>query len=401
MKKILFIIMMLLTPSMVFAYLNESEVVFYFGDQEETYYDFWSRVDRIGFVGRDSTSSYQYSTDYEYVDGLYYLTGSVTKSSYDMLIHYNSDFSGHDILYTCASETETSCNQLRVVFTRYTTAINTNATTLRIENGETVEDIRYYTVADGFEKVGNKYRLVNPYQYDIATIIDTEWDLKDKYMCADKKSAYCDELYYIVSPSATSLLVNSTAKQFKFGKSYEYVDGKYILKDVVEDDWWPNYSSIKGVYSCLTDSIECTNMVYINNYKEPELAYSYEFWELYSGGHFDMDNLTYKTETVEIPVGGVVLGASYFTNINAVEIMDSSIIKLDGDNFVPLKVGDTFLVERNGSGTKVLHVFVTQEMLDAYNAINPKTKTGVMIVISAIFTLLLVAAFIIKKKRYN
>ena len=127
MKKLLFIIILLLTPGIVFAYLNETETVFYFGEQEDIYYDFWSRVERIGFVGRDSTSHYQFSTEYEYVDGMYYLTGAIQKSSWDTLIRHYSDFQGAEVLYTCASETETSCEQLRVVFTRHTTAINTNA----------------------------------------------------------------------------------------------------------------------------------------------------------------------------------------------------------------------------------------------------------------------------------
>ena len=401
MKKVLFIFVLLLTPFVVSAYLNEGETVFYFGSQDDIYYDFWVPVERIGFVGRDASSSYQYSTTYEYVDGKYNLTGTIAKNSYDFLINYNSDFNNAEVLYTCGSETETSCDKLRVVFPKHKTLINSNATTLRIENGETVDDIRYYTIGNSFKKVGDKYQLVDTFQYDISTILDTQRDIGNKYMCSDKKSTECDELYYIVAPSATSLLVNSTDKQFKFGKSYEYKDGKYILKDVVDKDWWPDYSEIKGYYSCLSDSIECDNMVYINGYIEPDLAYSYEFWELYTGGHFDIDNLTYKTEVLEVPVGGFVLGASYFTNINNVQIMDNTVLKLDGDKFIPLKVGDTFLVEKTSGGTKVLHVFVTQEMLDAYNAINPKTKTGIMIAISTIFTLLLVIAFAIKKKKYN
>ena len=343
----------------------------------------------VSYTCRDASCHYNYGTSYEYVNGEYHLTGTTKIDNYDSLKRYYH-WSG-DIFYTCRTE-ETSCDVMYAVFVNNLTIINQNATTLKMENGQDVEDVRYIKIASDYEKVNGKYKLINPESFDLSTILRNRSALEGKYYCYMDETE-CDTLSYFFMASAGAHDYTTTEYEYVYASDYYYEDGVFKLKDIA-DLKWPKYEEKKGYYTCLSKGTSCKKIYKAGNYIPSEYSFSYEFLEMSDDDQWSFQKISYVEKSISGSVGGDILGVSYIPEGSTIEIEDSSILKIEDGKIMFLKPGITRIIAKTEDSYIVLSVTVTGDDIE-----NPKTGTGILLIIILVLTIMMFSVFMVLGKK--
>ena len=212
------------------------------------------------------SSNYYYGTGISYNSstGLYTLVNARQYS-------YESNYENLVGLYTCRTSSGTSCSSVS-----YITDTSSNAMFyFLISNGDTLNNANY-TINFGRSYTKNSngtYTLNNLYTFKLSEwtseYLDnrsgTDYYKDDYYVCADPKSTTCTTLYHLFSTNSHGYHYISSDDNIVYGNSFEYVDGKYVLKDTVE--FWDLYESYEDLnnhhYTCFNKTGTCTTLYYI------------------------------------------------------------------------------------------------------------------------------------------
>ena len=344
----------------------------------------------LSYMCRDARCHYYYSTSYEYSNGQYHLTGTTKVDNFDSLIRF--DHWSSDIVYTCKSNETTSCDSLYAVFVNQRTIINQEATALKLENGQDVEDVRYIKIASDYEKVNDKYVLTNPEVFDLSTILRNHAYLEGKYYC-NMMDTECDLLYYFFMASAGAHDSTTTDNEYVYATDYYFEDGVFKLKDIV-DVKWPKYEEKKGYYTCLSKGTSCKKLYKAGTYTPSSYGFSYEFIEFIDSDKWEFQKITYKEYSVSANVGEDILGATYFPEGSKFEVEDTDILKIEDGKIIFLKAGVTRIIAKNDDSYIVLSVTVNES-----DIVNPKTGTGVLILIILVLSIVAFGTFMILARK--
>ena len=340
----------------------------------------------ISYMCRDARCHYYYATSYEYDNGQYHLTGTTKVDNFDSLIRF--DHWGDDIFYTCKSNESTSCDSLYAVFVNERTIINQEATAIKLENGQDVEDVRYIKIANDYEKVDGKYVLTDPEVFDLSTILRNHAYLENKYYC-NMMDTECDSLNYFFMASAGASDFTTTEHEYVYATDYYYEDGVFKLKDIV-DVKWPKYEEKEGYYTCLSKGTACKKLYKAGTYTPSSYAFNYEFIEFIDSDKWEFQKITYKEYSVSANVGEDILGATYFPEGAKFEVEDPDILKIEDGKITFLKPGETRIIAKHENSCIVLSVIVNEN-----DIVNPKTGTGVLILIILVLSIVAFGTFMI------
>ena len=389
MKKLLLLFILLFIPIKINA-LEVTNLL--------TNYDF----DRVSTMCRSSMCSYKYAKSYEYENGKYKLTGETKIATYDSL-----KFTGwaSERLYTCKSDELDECDELYIVFPYNTGNNNQNALTIMIKNGEELDDIRYHIIGKDYEKVNNKYILKNTSNFDYTNInnINHQHEEIGQFMCLNNETT-CDTLYKIDSQSfiSVSYYLISTKSDYILSRSYKYIDGKVKLTDIIEHKW-PNFNEVEGLYTCLDKTNECKDGLYlIDSYIHSFYSVTQDFnMESFSLPKFYLNKVEFSSETINNKVGKKINSNKYIDNIENVKIIDESIAKIQGNDIIFLKKGETDLVSKDFPSYILYHIIVTEDNnnnnISNSNITNPNTGNIWFFVVMVVISLIIYYIYVVKK----
>ena len=345
-------------------------------------------VDRFkvpGMIQISSQQNYMYAESYEYENGVYTLIDPV--STYASRIRYNAPGGEIPIVYTCKSETETSCEMLYGVYCKVSIITDDRFPIVGLVNGETFEEKMWVKLGTGFHKEGNIYILDNPYDYRITDFNSRDSDLIGKYFCSDF-TEQCEEILYIVEEDKNGVVVYTIDDDIIFGNSFEYHDGEFSLTNIVPSKW-PNYEEYVGNYTCFSKETSCKELYQLNNYIKEEYFYSQGNIDTIDSNHFEGTKLDVKTESISIKKGKLYDVATYLKNASMVLVENEKILKIEENKIVPLEVGKTNVLIQKEKNVFLLNIEITEQDL-----INPNTGHNVLI-IKIIFTISLIVVIII------
>ena len=304
-----------------------------------------TRSTHAGFNGsRTSTSlssTYYYGTSYTYNGSTFSLAGETKSATWS-----NSTYQDLIGWYTCKSSSETgTCSTLYYIESYYT---STAAYVLPVKSGvhySTIGSVQfgesntspsyvgymynkvyphvsksafrtqvsmlsrtslstnYYYAEEAVygSPTASKYNLVSPYKvtstseysnligkYTFRRSTET-YTSSSVYYIADVDGSY---MYYISLFSGKSLADVDTS--YVFGDSYEdNGDGTYTLTNSVtvkKSEWYDNYASMKGKYTCNSASATCSNPLYVSS----ESDYQYMYLENPANNYKYANSFTYE-----------------------------------------------------------------------------------------------------------
>ena len=198
-------------------------------------------------------NTYYYSTEVSYANGRYTLVNPES-------INYSTDGKNVTGYYSCLSGS-TSCSTLYYVIETGYNAVYV----VRISNGNDESKLNLTFYKD--------YKLNDDGSYSLSNKVVVP---KRDYVSNYKNYVgyyYCDNETNCVSPSVVnstswlSFSVNSYIG-YTYGNSYEYSNGKYILKDVYKSSSNKDIDFSKYSYSCGSLSDSCSTLLYLNHYND-------------------------------------------------------------------------------------------------------------------------------------
>ena len=139
---------------------------------------------------------------------------------------------------------------------------------IQLSDGEEINDVNHsYSFGDSFIDNGDgSFSIENP-----TTISRSDWysyysAMKDKYVCKNAVNNICNSLWFVTDTSLESFSYVDVSKK-KFGNSFHYSNGKYILDDTVDIYNYTSSDSVNDInfhhYTCWNDSGECSTLSYL------------------------------------------------------------------------------------------------------------------------------------------
>ena len=360
MKKILLLFVSLLLPLSVNA---KSDI---------PNHDFIERFEYPFLSHVHNGNTYNYSFTYTYENGQYQLGDIINKTGKQIRSTYLNE-NANNIIYTCLSNTETTCDNLYAV--HYDKAIihESYYSAIKLENGEGLEDKWEIPVATSFHKEGNEYVLDNPENYITTGIISYDWNYIGKYFCEDR-STHCEEILYIDNMEEIGLTVYRSENDFVYGQGFDYQNGTFILKGII-DSKWPNYEEYVGTYTCMNKETSCDTLYYINRFIEPNYYTDGYLFMWIDPAHFEGTKVNNNVKEISMEKTDTKDIKEYIKNSTSVWIEDETIIKIENNEIVPLKAGKTIVLIKKDEEVILLRIEITDnesnQTID--NLINPYT----------------------------
>ena len=224
------------------------------GKESMPVHELYERLDYENTTRVSHSEYYLYSSTYRYENGLYYIDNPMYIDAYKIRSRYYESYPDL-IAYTCKSADETSCETLYAV---YCGSPNGN------NNGKTLEEVWTIPVSNSFHKEGEYYVLDNPSYLTILGAITFQNDFVGSFFCENRTNR-CKELLKIDKTDEFSFIISRSTNDFVYGNGFEYRDGVYTLKGIIESKW-PNYNEYIGTYTCMNKETTCNTLYYVTNY---------------------------------------------------------------------------------------------------------------------------------------
>jgi len=164
-------------------------------------------------------------------------------------------------LYTCLSSTSASCETVYYVASGDATYMYYYA----ISDGKYADDYTIKLSPSVKDNEDDTYTLEGSVDLTKVEYAKNYNTYKNYYYCSDLVSDTCSDMFKVLSVTSSALGGINMSNVFKYGNSFEYKDGMYILKDNVEFwDWQTNYKTLNNNhYTCFNSEGICESINYL------------------------------------------------------------------------------------------------------------------------------------------
>ena len=360
-KKLLFLIllMILLLPTIVYA--------------EETFTEFYfhTRTDKSYLVNVVETETYYYSDNIVYENGKYKLTGTILNSSIDLFYRYgNNYFRDREVVYTCLSGEDISCQEAVAVFHKKIYGRTSfYKLGIKLEGGQMLDDRRKFYVGKDFEPKDGIYEMIDYEKHDVTELMD-ERTLSANYVgyfvCPNINETSCDDLQIIVGGGNYGNYVEDVENWNYLADGYQYIDGKYILINPKRTFIISNPGG--NGYTCISKEDVCDEVYFV------EIS---PYYEVHDGKEYVYTKVQHPSEplinNVQLRKRSSMKLNNYFTSeeLSNIIVTNPNVIEIENDEIICKEAGETSIIHENTTSYKELKINIEDEEEQVIE--NPKT----------------------------
>ena len=330
---------------------------------------------------------YLYAEDVVYENGKYKLSDD---NFLDRAINLGTDVDDNKEYYSCLSETETECEEVYIVYADRSCMsfwLSDNKLGIRLRNGLKKEDVEYYYVGNDFKEENGQYSLVDYEKYEIRNIgaenhMSTHHELK--YICTDNYGITCDHMAILKVCGNNYSYAEPVEDYYLVSDEYIKEDGIFRLVDPYRV--MPGaFDDLTG-YTCRTKGDTCESLYTVS------ISGSFD---VHDGGRLNRFTLLgeLKEKELNLKLNEKYEIKEFFTDeeISKIVVTNPEVAGVSENGLILYKVGETDLIYEDDFNYKVIHLIVTEDML------NPNTNDALFILIG-IFAISFVVVYLLKRK---